>query len=49
MCTFIQLWDCINIDDTKIENGILYFSYKVFVDKNNLKTYNKFVEITIKD
>ena len=49
ICSFVQLWDRINRDDTKLENGILYLSYKVFSDNKKMNTYNKSTEIMIKD
>ena len=33
ICSYVQLWDRINRKETKLENGILYLSYKVFKDK----------------
>lgn len=41
ICSFIQLWDRIRINDTAMENGKLYLSYNVFRDKQKLKTYGK--------
>ena len=43
------MWDRINRDDTKLDNGILYLSYKVFLDNKKLDTYNKSTEILIKN
>lgn len=49
ICSLVQLWDRINRDDTKLDNGILYLSYKVFLDNKKLDTYNKSTEILIKN
>lgn len=49
ICSYVQLWDRINRKETKLENGILYLSYKVFKDNEKLDTYNKYTEIIIND
>lgn len=41
ICNFIQLWDRIRINDTKMDDGNLYLAYNVFKDSGRLDTYGR--------